>query len=206
MFLVFCALIRWQPWHARMHVPMLILGAPVVAILAQRLVSERVVLTACFVLILIAQPYIFWNFDHPFIGPSSIFRHERASEYFSDFAGSADGYLEAVGAVSRSGCTRVGIDNSFDRTAPPPREPLPEYAVMAVLRASRPETRFIHVGVRNASERFSGGTAFSTPCAIICLACAGDSPKIDQFRAFGRPAIYGKAAVFLPPRAPEAGL
>src|SRR4029077_9693299 len=36
-FLFFCLVLRWQPWHSRLHLPLFILGAPLVGVVFERL-------------------------------------------------------------------------------------------------------------------------------------------------------------------------
>lgn len=193
MFLLFCAALRWQPWHARMHVTILMAGSALIGLLAER---RRWALALAAGLTLAAQPYIYRGHDRPLLGRASILLEDRDSQYFSDNRDQEEDYRRAAAAVVESGCTEIGIENSYDATEPPPRRPPLEYPVMAITRAARPEARFIHVGVDDPSARFAENQAFARPCVVVCLACGGDAAKSAQLAEFGAARYFGKVAVF----------
>jgi len=50
------------------------------------------------------------------------------------------------------------------------------------LRERTPATRFLHTGVDNVSARYRQPAA-AQPCAIACLDCAADLPRLQQYAA-----------------------
>jgi hypothetical protein len=72
MFVLFCALLKWQPWHARLHVPVVTLFAAVAGTLFGR---ERpsVVATIAVAALFVVVPSLLWSEQKPLLGKPSIF-------------------------------------------------------------------------------------------------------------------------------------
>ena len=71
-FLFFCVVLRWQPWHSRLHLPLFILGAPMVGVVFERL---RPALLAIGLLLLAGSSAYFLtgNKAHHLVGRRSVF-------------------------------------------------------------------------------------------------------------------------------------
>jgi 4-amino-4-deoxy-L-arabinose transferase-like glycosyltransferase len=197
MFVCFCIAVRWQPWHTRMQAAILMLTSPAVGIAAVERLQSKFLVASCAAFALLGQPYVYRNYSRKVISRASVLWTEPTTQYFSDYRDTERDYRKAVTALRASECRDVGIDNSYDATATPPRQPPEEYPVMALLKSSRPETRFIHVGVHDSSRRYLGNLPFSEPCAVICLACKGDIAKTAQYQGLGEPQFFGPFAVVL---------
>jgi hypothetical protein len=197
MFILFCALLRWQPWHVRMHTVMFILGAAPIGMCAVRLIPSRFQAVLAAVLLVQAQPFVYLNYDHPLIGRESVLRRGRESQYFADARGSEGKYRDAIELVRQSGCRDIGIDNSYNATAPGYRKPPLEYALMALLHRGGRPVRFIHVNVQDPSVKYQNRFPFQEPCEVVCLNCAGDAAKIERLKEYGQPIFFGQIAVYL---------
>jgi 4-amino-4-deoxy-L-arabinose transferase-like glycosyltransferase len=138
-FLLFCTLLRWQPWHSRLQLPLYILWAPVVGLLLGRahnvrlatIVSLKLPLLAkkipivgialsapqrikvtyitAFLLVVGAVPFIISSETKPLIGQRNIFNTARASQLFYGAPHLAEGYLKAAELVSEAKCTKIGL-------------------------------------------------------------------------------------------------
>jgi hypothetical protein len=179
--LLFCFYLKWQPYLARLELPLFVLAAPLAAYLLTRLRPALLAVLVCAFLVNNARPALFENWTRPLKGPNSLWVTSRDSNYFSDMVQWNKGvsYFPAVELTARSGCETVGIDIS--------QNPL-EYPFQALLRERNSNVRFVHTGVANASAR---------PCAVLCLDCAGLQKKIAQYAPIGPPIEIGRILLFL---------
>jgi hypothetical protein len=207
-FVLFCGLIRWQPWNSRLHLGFLIPGAVVIGMLSSRIASAAVKIMLCVVLLIPAQVFVYRSYQHPLVSRKSVLTQSKERQYFYDVEASAgideSTYSNAADYVGRTGCAKVGIDDSFDRSVatsqvggwPTVRLPPVEYPMLALLKERIPGVRFIHVGVHDRSAQYTKDRPFESPCAIVCLTCAADPEKSAQYQSAGEPAVYGPVVVF----------
>jgi 4-amino-4-deoxy-L-arabinose transferase-like glycosyltransferase len=160
-FLGFCFYLRWQPYSARLLVPLFILGAPTAGFLLERIRPQVLAFAVCLFLVDTARLPLLENWIRPLRGPNNLFVTPRESRYFADTGSTQtrQSYLRSVDLVTRSGCQDVGIDISA--------YPL-EYPFQALLLARNPHVRFQHVNVRNASVRYRRHDT-PQPCAVVPL-------------------------------------
>ena len=104
-FVLFCAVFRWQPWHSRLHLPLFVLGAPLVGVVFERL---RPALLAIGLLLLVGSSVYFLtgNKAHHLVGRRSVFIRTWA-EQRERHAGPA--YAGAARFVMSTGCADVGL-------------------------------------------------------------------------------------------------
>ena len=109
-FILFCFYLKWMPWVTRLHLPLFVLGSPVVGLLAERLLPVLLQAALCLFLMNNARPYVFENWTRPLTGPGAVWRTARQENYFSDMKpwNNRATYLRAVDLLRRSGCSRVG--------------------------------------------------------------------------------------------------
>jgi hypothetical protein len=142
-FILFCAYLKWQPYMARMFLPLFVLACPAVMIIRPRLLQLALVV----LLLDTAKPYLFENWVRPLKGPNSILRTTRDSQYFNDLHlwNIQAKTLEEVNAAGNSGCSLIGIDIN---------ELQLEYPFEAMLRERNPQAWFAHVNVTNQSKKY----------------------------------------------------
>lgn len=180
-FTLFCAYLKWQPFLARLELPLFILAAPLAAFLLQSIRPVVVPIAICLYLISGARLALFENWTRPLKGPHSLFATARDDSYFRDMVqwNNRASYLESVGRTARSGCATVGIDISENQL---------EYPFQALLRERHPAVRFVHTGVEPIP---------SPPCAVLCADCVGNLKKIAMYSSIGPPAEIGRFLLFL---------
>ena len=129
------------------------------------------------------------NWTRPLRGAESIFKTGRNANYFADIGSmqNRDSYVKSVDLVARSGCDIVGIDTSKNQL---------EYPFQALLLQRNPAVRFQHVGVENASARYTENERLQ-PCAVVCLDCLGDEGKTAKYREIGPVTTVGRFLLFL---------
>jgi len=154
-FLLFCVVLRWQPWHSRLQLPLFVLAAPLIGVAFERL--RPAVLAIVLAALAISSAYFLTRHPaRPLTGRNSILRKTWA-EQRARHAGAA--YVEAARLVAASGCRDVGLAvGSNDR----------EYFLWALLADQGWRGTLRPVAVGNASARLpSPWPNADDPCAII---------------------------------------
>jgi hypothetical protein len=188
-FLLFCLYLKWQPFLARLELPLFVLGAPLAALLVEKLRHPALAVMLSLFLVNNARPALFENWTRPLKGPHSLLTTARDDNYFSDMGqwNNRASYLESVDRTARSSCTEVGLDISENQL---------EYPFQALLRERNPKVRFVHTGVANASARYAAAGA-PPPCAALCPDCIANQQKIALYRGIGPPIEIGRFLLFL---------
>jgi hypothetical protein len=156
-FLLFCFYLKWQPFQARLFLPLFVLASPAVGLMLERMRPAILQIALCLFLLNNARPYLFENWVRPLRGPNSILRTPRDQAYFNDMSqwNNRAAYLATVDAAIASGCPLIGVDiNSFQL----------EYPFQALVRERNPAARFVHVNVANPSRKYDRS---EQPCFIV---------------------------------------
>ena len=180
----FCGAVRWEQWNARYHLPLFMLGAPLAAAFAARLLSARAagagsgrsahagrgaggVRRLATVFAALSIPWVVSNDSRPFYPPAwiwqsgpvssspSIFVRDRAHMYFNAYPPNIfSSYDRALDALAALNPTEVGILFG-ERWA--------YYPIWALLNDKMDVVpRLGFVGVDNDSSVFGAGFAPST--------------------------------------------
>jgi 4-amino-4-deoxy-L-arabinose transferase-like glycosyltransferase len=110
-FVLLCGYLRWQPWHARLHMVLFMLAAPCAGIAMARWSSH---LTSAIAAVLCGAAVI-WiaaNAHHPLVGPSTIWNMDRDSLRFIERPQLLEPFRAA--AAQARGCRQVGLVFSAD--------------------------------------------------------------------------------------------
>lgn len=123
-FLLFCLILRWQPWHSRLHLPLFVLfsaftGAVLSKALTDQLIQSKVLHIVASILILSSLPWVLCNQTRPFVStletltsPSryvNIFNTSRLDQYFVNRKYLKNSYVEATSLINSSNCSKVGL-------------------------------------------------------------------------------------------------
>jgi hypothetical protein len=188
-FLLFCWYLRWQPYSARLFLPLFVLGTPLSGGLLSRIKPAFLGPVVCLLLLDGARLPVLANWTRPLRGPHNLFVTSRSAAYFLDLPipGAEESYRAAVDAVARSGCHAVGIDIGENQL---------EYPFQALLLQRGSTVRFAHAGVTNSTLRFAR-PGDRVPCAVFCLQCAEVPAKTDDYSRIGPPLRLGRSVLFL---------
>jgi hypothetical protein len=193
-FILFCFYLKWQPFLARLELPLFVLAAPLGGMLLESLRPAWLAVPVCLLLLANARLSLLENWTRPLRGPHSLWTETREDAYFNDMAqwNNRDSYLRTVDLVARSGCESVGLDISENQL---------EYPFQALLLDRRPRTRFAHTGVENSSVRYRSPD-WPRPCAVLCPDCVANQRKLALYAPLGEPVVLGRFLLFLAPGAP----
>lgn len=170
-FLLFSILLRWQPWHSRLHTPLFMLFAPVVActfdLCRRRACCEMA--SIAFALAIVATPWWLSNASRPlyplgrFTRTPSVTSSARASQYFTNRPELRDSYLRATRCVADYRCTDVGLLATRDGW---------EYPLWVLLKPQGGALRIEHLDLPSGDPwvRMPGPPPDFRPCAAIALA------------------------------------
>jgi hypothetical protein len=173
-FLLFCWLLKWQPWNSRLILPSFILGMPLAAVAWSDHMPGRKALLPGLILAMGAIPYLILNPTRPVVGADSVFLKDRLHQYFTNVPDSLATYEAAASMIHESGCTRVGL-------AIPPEGR--EYLTWVTNAAYGNQLEIEHVLVKNVSRRLRKDF---DPCAIIVTYPVQESTMTYQDRAYER--------------------
>jgi hypothetical protein len=168
--LLFCAYLRWQPWHARLHLPLFIAAAPMAGLAIEHLRSTMLTVALLGFLVWTARIPLFDNELRPLRGPKSVFQSDRALQYSPHQPNYGHQLQSLAGALSRSYCRNIGVDLNRDYRG---------YPLMAMLLAEDSTFRFQHLGVENSTLRYRPNQL--GPCAAVCLNCERSRPSSSTY-------------------------
>jgi hypothetical protein len=171
-FGLFCLLLKWQPFHSRLHLPLFVLWSPVVGVAFQP--HARFTAIAAVLMSVWALPFLVGSNLHPVAGERSVFRTSRPEQQFRYQSGPRQDFAGVAALLASVGCTEIGF-------LPEGPEYLSggayhfEYPLRALLADRGLErVRIEHVGVGNhpSSDRAELELLASrlppfSPCALI---------------------------------------
>jgi Dolichyl-phosphate-mannose-protein mannosyltransferase len=111
-FVLFSAVLRWQPWHSRLLLPLFVLGAPVLGIvLSRRRVLGSIVALG---LVLATVPWLVFNEAKRLVGPANVLYQPREQQYFALRPDHRGPYTEAVEQLKKRRCATLGLLTAAD--------------------------------------------------------------------------------------------
>ena len=108
-YVVFCASIKWQPFNARLDLPLFVAAAPAIGLALARIARERVTSIISLLLLLLTVPPLLSNPSHPLIARSNIFNLDRESEYFLNRPQLAAPYIQSADFLASQQCNSIGL-------------------------------------------------------------------------------------------------
>lgn len=155
--LLFCLLLRWQPWASRLHLPLFVLFASLAGTVVGMSDRKRIGETAMIVLVLAAVPASIKNVSRPLFGQASIVDSRRLDMYFSNRPWLKESYFESIAAVNEQKCDTIALHIGADDW---------EYPIWVIAKEiSGRMPRIEHIQLSNLSAKIQ--LIDFEPCAIL---------------------------------------
>ena len=184
-FIAFSAVLRWQPWHTRLHMPFFFAACPIIALVLERY-APKAIKPISYFLILMAGPLVLMNGLRPLMSAGNILDRPRIDLYFQEHDDLKLGFQQLANTFETGFCTDVGVDSELN---------VLEYPMLALLRPGEGNIRIRQMGHTLVTARL-GPAKPTQPCAIICLGCAGNSRKMETYKDYrGRVRVYGESVL-----------
>jgi hypothetical protein len=188
--LLFDFLLKWTPWHSRLHLPLFILVAPFVGVQLARCVGAKLLSILSVGLVAMSAYWALNNQSRPVFGVRSVFKADRISQYFTNRPELQDPYERAVEEVRCRGCQRVALSLGWHGW---------EYPFWVLLnRTGQGSVKIGHFDVKNLSGVKSAGSAFhaANPDCLI-TSFHKDQDIISTGEAtYGLISRFGRLSVF----------
>jgi len=160
-FLLFAFLLKWQPWHSRLHLPFFVLFSPFSAVVLSSWSKRRIADMLVIGLIIVSLPWVFHNKSRSLVSSSSVLITDRIEQYFVNRPYLEEPYMGAISFVKSTGCLDIGLFLGLDDW---------EYPLWVLLGwNSRSRIRLEHVNVQNISAMKASTFNSFNPCAIITV-------------------------------------
>ena len=171
-FLLFCFVLRWQPWHTRLQIPLFVLWCPFVAVVIEREKAAWIAPLGT-LLLMLAWPFALQNEMRPLVGVTkmwdrSILATSRAAMYDVYHGGDFASGRAVAAKLEAWGCREVAVLGTFD------------YRLLAGLGLGVRDLRLVYVGGETPTVRRPVGENL---CAILCKDCR--PARAATFKALG---------------------
>lgn len=159
-FLMFCTVLKWQPWHSRLMFPLFILIAPAVGVVFSNIRNPKIPVVIATVFLLCAMPWVFNNKSRSFFKRRNIFNSSRVEQQFYNKHGYMPSYVRAVQEARESGCSEIGLLIGPDSW---------EYPIWTLLYQDKKPFRLEHINVDNIKNYSPSAYPLEkfSPCAIL---------------------------------------
>jgi hypothetical protein len=159
--LIFCLFIKWQLWHARLHLPLFVVSAGAVAVALEQ-ARPRWMRAIAVVLLATAIPALLRNSLRPLVARQPVFTVPYERRLFTDSYGLYDAYTGAADFIAAQKCSKIGLALS------PAASEYPFWKLVEHRTKGPFEIR--HVGVTNETRKAAGARdAAFRPCAVVAI-------------------------------------
>ena len=188
-FLLFCLIVRYQPWNGRFHLPLFVLFCPVAGLVLEYFLKQKSVVVVL-VLAVGALPWLFMNDQHPWFGGLSIWKQPKYIQHFYKDPYLIQPYAAAQEYLRSTGCLQIGLMLGADTW---------EYPWWVLFKGQG--ARIEHVGVSNRSSSLKYPLGDFMACALI-VSGGDDHTLISAGNLAYRPAWWiampdGRMTVYL---------
>jgi hypothetical protein len=181
-FVLFCAYLRWQPWHSRFHLAYFILLMPSAALVLVTVLPRWVNTGLATCLICLVYVCLFNDVGRPINPKKAFLTLPREQQYFWQNRPLYTPYAQVADAIIASGCQQVGLKLGYDDW---------EYPLWILLhnRGFRGYIKHVYVTGEAAQLR----TAVPVPCAVVVT---GSSVPLELVSALPRSTAHSPLTVY----------
>ena len=170
-FMLFCLMLKWQPFNTRLHLPILILFSPFVGTIISKFFTRKIVYIISIILLTLSLHWTFHNLSRPLLGKGNIFKLNRIEAYMINRKDLRQPYIKAAEFLGSQDCSQISLSlypNAY------------EYPLWILLQSQKfsKKVEIKNINVTNISSKKITLHSYRsfTPCAIISL----ESPQNYQ--------------------------
>jgi 4-amino-4-deoxy-L-arabinose transferase-like glycosyltransferase len=158
-FLLFAAMIRWQPFGGRLQLPVLV-WLPAAA--AMVLSSRRTTVAFGGLLVALSASALYGNALRPLVprGARGVFSQPRDLQYLAQRPSLGDPLRGAVEELGRSRCREVGVGAGYD---------FPEYLLRVEAQRQQHPIRLHYLNPPSISAGLVAASGGNPPCAVLVM-------------------------------------
>jgi hypothetical protein len=175
-FILYCFMLRWQPWCSRLHLPLFVLSAPLLAVglsmIRSRLTTVMIVLFMC----ITAVPWLFLNQTRQLIGKSYLLK-DRQYQYFTSNLPNTIPYINCTVFLNSQNVSNIGLIIDGDM-----HNDEWEYPLWPLLNKNH-SVRMEHILVQNVSAKKSGLEPFNSFMPEVIVVANKVMPDSVVFKA-----------------------
>ncbi|MCJ7434108.1 MAG: glycosyltransferase family 39 protein [Anaerolineales bacterium] len=189
-FLIFCLYLRWQSWHARLLLPLVVLWSPFIAQILTQFRARWLISISMLALVSASMIWVFYNESHRLSGNGNIFETDRAQQYMNRNKSLYRPFIETVDLLNRKSCSNIGLVTDADGW---------EYPLWVMLKKDLPDVHIEHINVENVSSRFSEDPPYNQfePCAIVMINPTPPNEVVMRDNLFMLTQTEGVVSVFM---------
>ncbi|WP_263374785.1 phospholipid carrier-dependent glycosyltransferase [Granulicella aggregans] len=203
-FIAYSAVIRWQPWGSRFHMPLFVMAAVLVGCTAERILRRpwQVFGFAALLLVIVA-PYLLSNSIRSILhtkGFPTIFEPRQLLYFANEHSAEASSQIALAHAIDASHCSHIGLDAYLPTPEPEIGMSPPSFFIYPLLAQLHIDgrSRFLrYINVQNPTQTFAAATSTTPPCAIICLSCRQSNGRKSD-ASMGDTHIFGDDELVFP--------
>jgi 4-amino-4-deoxy-L-arabinose transferase-like glycosyltransferase len=172
-FILFCLLIKWQPFASRLHLPLFVLFSPVCSITLTEIDKTKYSLISYIFLVLLivySLPFLFMSQFRPLLGEKSYLFKNKYEQYFANRPTHGNAYLRILNFTYQMRYYNIGIEAWKDGYAILGLDVWKddyEYPIWVFFRETGEPFRLQHASVTNNSLIYQ--KSFPQPETIIRL-------------------------------------
>jgi hypothetical protein len=145
---LFCLILKWQLWCSRLHLPLFVLSAPIIAVAFAAIPNRLPLMMACVLLVCMSYTPVMGNANRPIVGQRNIFSLSRDELYFINNKALAKPYTKMANDLQARNCPKLGLVLDGDGW---------EYPLWVLMRERfGDQTRIRHVNVPCTVENPTG--------------------------------------------------
>lgn len=163
-YLVLCLYLRWNIFITRYHLPLFVLGAPLIAVTLSGSFLVRARTYIVVLLVVASQFALLYNETRPLIGGKSIFVVPRLEQYFRNSTDLFPQYSHAAFLLKDKLCSQVGFLTQDNDSWEYPLWVLLEVGPVSSLRIEN-----LRVENQSAKASVPGAMSDFIPCGLVAV-------------------------------------
>jgi hypothetical protein len=168
-FLLFCIMLKVQPYQSRHHLALFVLFAAFIGVVFSQALNYRIVNILAVVILVSSLPWAFQNTIRPVSTAQNVFNTSRVEQYFKQRPQLLQPYTEGVNFIRSKSCTNVGLSLGTGVTV---GNDYWEYPLWHLFENTHAQAdRLEHINMKNISIRKSETPPHDqfVPCAIFVV-------------------------------------